>query len=221
MQRARGGLGIGLALVQRLVALHGGRVSAHSAGVGAGTELVVRLPLHAAVRPEPPVEVVPECPPSGAIRVLENDGTGFFTEATGSFLDPQSFSLGSDHIIVSARSVVLGDLDGDSVDDMLVAGTVYYINDNGYGSGYYGQIPSGPILATKVLINDGAGHLADQTDAWFPAPVNGDQFPAHDAGLGDLDGDGDLDLVLALDGYPYIYGVSVGYNRPLRVFETK
>jgi hypothetical protein len=156
-----------------------------------------------------------------AIRVLENDGTGFFTEATDSFLDPASFRTGSDRIIVSARSIVLGDLDGDSVDDMLVAGTAYYVNDGGNGYGYYGQIPAGPILATKVLINDGAGRLADQTDAWFPNPVNGDQFPAHDAGLGDLDGDGDLDLVLALDGYPYIYGVSVGYNRPLRVFETK
>jgi CheY-like chemotaxis protein len=42
--RAQGGLGIGLTLVRRLVEMHGGCVSAHSAGVGKGSEFVVRLP---------------------------------------------------------------------------------------------------------------------------------------------------------------------------------
>ena len=41
--RSRGGLGIGLALVQRLVELHHGRVEAHSV-LGEGTEFVVTLP---------------------------------------------------------------------------------------------------------------------------------------------------------------------------------
>lgn len=42
--RAKGGLGIGLSLVQRLVEMHGGSVSAHSDGPGRGSEFVVRLP---------------------------------------------------------------------------------------------------------------------------------------------------------------------------------
>jgi two-component system CheB/CheR fusion protein len=37
-------LGIGLSLVQKLVELHGGTVAAHSAGLGQGSEFVVRLP---------------------------------------------------------------------------------------------------------------------------------------------------------------------------------
>lgn len=45
--RRQGGLGIGLALVRRLVRLHGGSVEAHSAGRGKGSEFVVRLPLAA------------------------------------------------------------------------------------------------------------------------------------------------------------------------------
>jgi two-component system CheB/CheR fusion protein len=40
-----GGLGVGLTLVRRLTEMHGGRVEAHSAGAGKGSEFVVRLPL--------------------------------------------------------------------------------------------------------------------------------------------------------------------------------
>ena len=44
IERARGGLGIGLTLVRRLAEMHGGEVSAHSEGLGLGSEFRVRLP---------------------------------------------------------------------------------------------------------------------------------------------------------------------------------
>jgi PAS domain S-box-containing protein len=44
LARSRGGLGIGLTIVRRLVELHGGRVEARSEGVGHGSEFIVHLP---------------------------------------------------------------------------------------------------------------------------------------------------------------------------------
>ncbi|MGY6217208.1 PAS domain S-box protein [Methylolobus aquaticus] len=52
LNRAQSGLGIGLALVRRLVEMHGGRVDARSEGLGLGSEFVVHLPLSAPV-PDP------------------------------------------------------------------------------------------------------------------------------------------------------------------------
>ncbi|MGH8566811.1 MAG: response regulator [Gammaproteobacteria bacterium] len=75
LDRAQGGLGIGLALVKKLVELHGGRVEASSPGPGQGSEFTLRLPTGTA----PPAAVTPpaahEAPaaPSGRLRVLVVD----------------------------------------------------------------------------------------------------------------------------------------------------
>ncbi len=47
LDRAQGGLGVGLALVRRLAMLHGGRARAYSAGVDQGSRFEVRLPRRA------------------------------------------------------------------------------------------------------------------------------------------------------------------------------
>jgi CheY-like chemotaxis protein len=74
IERANGGLGIGLSLVRRLVELHGGAVSAQSAGVGLGSSFAVRLPLMTAAlvaSPKPAAAAVGT--PAGTLRVLVAD----------------------------------------------------------------------------------------------------------------------------------------------------
>ncbi len=75
VDRAEGGLGIGLTLVKRLVELHGGTVEANSAGPGSGSEFVVRLP---AGQPPPPTpaETAPgqaAAPPGRRILVVDDN----------------------------------------------------------------------------------------------------------------------------------------------------
>ncbi len=59
LERTQGGLGIGLTLVQRLVLLHGGRIKAHSAGLGHGAMFTVTLPVLAGNHPRS-VATLPE-----------------------------------------------------------------------------------------------------------------------------------------------------------------
>ena len=59
VERSRDGLGIGLTLVKTLVEMHGGTVEARSAGLGRGSEFIIRLPTVAEeprVRPADPVD---------------------------------------------------------------------------------------------------------------------------------------------------------------------
>jgi PAS domain S-box-containing protein len=74
LERASGGMGIGLTLVRHLVALHGGTVEAASAGVGRGSTFTVRLPAIAT----PAVIGVPAAPeravvPRRVLVVEDND----------------------------------------------------------------------------------------------------------------------------------------------------
>ncbi len=71
-QYGYGGLGIGLALAKRLVEMHGGRIEAHSDGIGRGSEFIVRLPLDS-VQHHPAVKPVPERSlPSHRILIVDD-----------------------------------------------------------------------------------------------------------------------------------------------------
>ena len=57
LERSQGGLGIGLTLVKRLVALHGGSVEARSEGLGLGSMFIVRLPVFVDASPAQALDV--------------------------------------------------------------------------------------------------------------------------------------------------------------------
>jgi CheY-like chemotaxis protein/two-component sensor histidine kinase len=66
LDRAKGGLGIGLALVRGIVELHGGSIAAHSEGEGKGSCFTVRLPLIAGLPDAAPPALQAPAVPSGA-----------------------------------------------------------------------------------------------------------------------------------------------------------
>ena len=77
--RAEGGLGLGLAIVRNLVERHGGRVLAHSDGIGRGSEFTVWVPMAPilASRDEPrrvaPVPIVAPRAPSSRVLIVDDN----------------------------------------------------------------------------------------------------------------------------------------------------
>ncbi|WP_313174482.1 response regulator [Massilia sp.] len=77
LDRAQGGLGIGLSLVRRLVELHGGSVSATSAGGGAGSSFTIRLPRAEPAQASVPAASVPEADSAKpAVLLIEDNEDG-------------------------------------------------------------------------------------------------------------------------------------------------
>ncbi|HEY0705824.1 MAG TPA: response regulator [Polyangia bacterium] len=76
-----GGLGLGLTLVERLVALHGGSVIAHSEGPGKGARFTIRVPVRgsgefvAVTPPTSDASVLPPATPSGSEPKIDESAT--------------------------------------------------------------------------------------------------------------------------------------------------
>jgi len=76
IDRAEGGLGIGLALVKGLIGLHGGSVEGESAGMGQGSAFTIRLPRSIVVEHDPvaePVQPIESVRPSVPVKILVAD----------------------------------------------------------------------------------------------------------------------------------------------------
>jgi two-component system CheB/CheR fusion protein len=107
LDRSRGGLGLGLALVKSLVELHGGQVSARSDGPGAGAEFTFSIPL----RPPQEREAVPAPSPArpGRRRVLVVEDNRDAAETLREVLELGSHEVAVAHdgpaALESARSV--------------------------------------------------------------------------------------------------------------------
>jgi PAS domain S-box-containing protein len=112
IDRAEGGLGIGLALVKGLVALHGGRVEVRSEGLGRGSEFIVHLP-HKVLAPADAAVAEPEHDAANANamrrgRVLVADDNRDAAESLGLVLRFMGYEVsiaygGAEALEVAAR----------------------------------------------------------------------------------------------------------------------
>jgi PAS domain S-box-containing protein len=73
LARSQGGLGIGLTIVKRIVEMHQGTVMASSAGIGQGSEFVVRLPISHAALPAAKAPVAAQKETATMRRILVVD----------------------------------------------------------------------------------------------------------------------------------------------------
>ncbi|MGJ7916262.1 ATP-binding protein [Massilia sp. LXY-6] len=92
LERSTAGLGVGLSLARKLVELHGGSIEAHSAGLGHGSQFVVRLPI--VVDPELPAKPTPASFISAeTYRILLADDNVDFVNSIGALLTAMGHSV--------------------------------------------------------------------------------------------------------------------------------
>ena len=92
LERSNAGLGVGLSLARKLVELHGGSIEAHSAGIGHGSQFVVRLPI--VVDPELPAKPTPASFISAeTYRILLADDNVDFVNSIGALLTAMGHSV--------------------------------------------------------------------------------------------------------------------------------
>ncbi|MRW84848.1 response regulator [Pseudoduganella sp. FT26W] len=89
LSRSQGGLGLGLAIARSMMALHGGTVEAHSAGLGCGSTFTVRMPLwqgQGEYRPGTP-QPAPSATTEGGLSILVVDDNEDAARALGEGLE--------------------------------------------------------------------------------------------------------------------------------------
>jgi signal transduction histidine kinase/DNA-binding response OmpR family regulator len=102
-QQVRSGLGVGLTLVQRLIAMHGGSIEARSEGQGKGSEFIVRLPVSTqAPKAKPGVALTSEERPQVRRRILVVDDNLDSAESMAMMLELSGHDVATAHDGVEA-----------------------------------------------------------------------------------------------------------------------
>ena len=158
LDRSQGGLGIGLALVQRLTELHGGNVEAHSV-LGQGSEFVVRLPLMPTDTLPPALPVTKIAPPTTRpLRVLLVDDNEDMVQIFSLLLHALGHDVRTAHDGLTALPAALDDRPDVVLLDIGLPGL------NGYEVAKL--IRQEPVLKNVVLVAlTGYGQDADRLTA--------------------------------------------------------
>ena len=114
IDHAQGGLGIGLTLVRRLIAMHGGRVEARSAGLRAGSEFEISLPVLSEVNEDEPM--ADSAASKGGSRILVVEDNADAAESLQMLLD----LLGHQIDVACDGFAALNFLENDSYDVILI-----------------------------------------------------------------------------------------------------
>ncbi|MBZ2207426.1 response regulator [Massilia soli] len=127
IDRAQGGLGIGLALVRRLVELHGGSVSARSDGASAGSTFEIRLPRAVPVQAAPDQSDTGVAAGKASVLLIEDNDDG--REMMATMLDAYGYAVryaadgveGVEMAFANAPDVALVDIGLPGIDGYEVA----------------------------------------------------------------------------------------------------
>jgi CheY-like chemotaxis protein len=106
-ERRYSGLGVGLTLAKNLVELHGGHITAHSEGLGKGSQFIVRLPVMRVDNGQPQSEAAPvEVSPVQDKRVAIVDDNKLQAQSLAMLLEMMGYQVRTAHDGASALDMI-------------------------------------------------------------------------------------------------------------------
>ncbi|MEN8150401.1 MAG: IPT/TIG domain-containing protein [Planctomycetota bacterium] len=141
---------------------------------------------------------------TSSTRLLTNDGKGTFKNVSGK----QMPAVSGD--VFAGDDVLVVDVDGDGDKDIVVTGDGANLRDASKPEFTNGS-------KTRILLNDGTGTFTDGTSTLMPEPTIEDDWGGLGVGVGDLDGDKAVEIIITTDRE--ITTAAGDYVSSTRVFE--